>query len=1004
MAGSSTISLTFKLEGDKLSFQGLAKDADGLKKAMSGAVVQAENLKTGLINFAALSKGINAVEQSVNQLVGMMQGWSDANRVQVEAETKLATVMRNTMGAREDEIESIKKFCAAQQEIGVVGDEVQLAGAQKLATFVQEKQSLEALIPVMNDLLVQQNGMTSTQENAAQVAALFGKAMNGQTTSLERAGFYFSDAQKQILKYGNEAQKVAVVAEVVESKVGGMNAEMAKTPEGKLQQTKMYLGDIKEALGALVQGAMPFMTIAAATTTAVGGLAKLIVVTKAAAAAIKGLHLWQAMLRISLGASAVFSNKAAQALRVYEKSAKGSAIATKALSVGLRGLLAATGIGLAITALVYVFDKLTDSTDEATEATNKFLTAEERAKREAEEMKQLQEQEASALNDTRAALELNIARLKNFKGTKEEEQKIVKEMNDTYGETMKYFSSVADWYKALIANSEAYCQQMILESKTRKYADIIAQKEIERDNKVRNADGSAKKFSAKRRERVVIDEEKSTFWRDVLRLEVTSDLIEAQKQYDQDTAEINGYRKRLAEDTKKRANIKMPVIGSPEPPGSGSSNSGSGSSKKDEPVYNWEANNIKGYKDNIAALNKELETCSEDRAYQIRAEIPYWQELIDNFGKADEAAQELVDIPLTIEEATNNLKLLNQQLAKAESAEAAAAINKKIKANEDFIDTRKNAGKPKEPKEPKEPKTSNEPVYDKAASTLKGYEDNIQALQKKLQTASMEEAANLNKEIKLWEKKADAIRNAGQQAKKTGAVAWNAFTSSWSAAKGLKGSIDSISGALKGEGDAWQTVTGLIDGFIGVADGIMAVIGIIKMLTAADKEQTIEKTVQTGTNIANTAAVGAETTATVANTTAKGVELGAVTGIIVANKLAAASYKELAAAEFMAAHAYIPFAGFGIAAGFIAGMEAIVATAGIPALAEGGIASGPTLALVGEYAGASGNPEVIAPLDKLRDIIQPQQAQLAPGKVEFKIKRGQLVGILNYANNYAART
>lgn len=43
--------------------------------------------------------------------------------------------------------------------------------------------------------------------------------------------------------------------------------------------------------------------------------------------------------------------------------------------------------------------------------------------------------------------------------------------------------------------------------------------------------------------------------------------------------------------------------------------------------------------------------------------------------------------------------------------------------------------------------------------------------------------------------------------------------------------------------------------------------------------------------------------------------------------------------------------------------------AGIPQLANGGIASGPTLAMVGEYGGARSNPEVIAPLDKLQSII-----------------------------------
>ncbi|MDR2223812.1 MAG: phage tail tape measure protein [Flavobacteriaceae bacterium] len=47
------------------------------------------------------------------------------------------------------------------------------------------------------------------------------------------------------------------------------------------------------------------------------------------------------------------------------------------------------------------------------------------------------------------------------------------------------------------------------------------------------------------------------------------------------------------------------------------------------------------------------------------------------------------------------------------------------------------------------------------------------------------------------------------------------------------------------------------------------------------------------------------------------------------------------------------------------------AFAAIPKFADGGIVSGPTFGLMGEYAGAANNPEVIAPLNKLKDLIEP---------------------------------
>lgn len=77
----------------------------------------------------------------------------------------------------------------------------------------------------------------------------------------------------------------------------------------------------------------------------------------------------------------------------------------------------------------------------------------------------------------------------------------------------------------------------------------------------------------------------------------------------------------------------------------------------------------------------------------------------------------------------------------------------------------------------------------------------------------------------------------------------------------------------------------------------------------------------------------------------------------------------------------------------------VAAFASMPKLASGGIAYGNSIVNVGEYAGASGNPEVIAPLSKLREYIQPQERN-APlnGNVRFIIKGSDLVGTFNNHN------
>lgn len=59
-------------------------------------------------------------------------------------------------------------------------------------------------------------------------------------------------------------------------------------------------------------------------------------------------------------------------------------------------------------------------------------------------------------------------------------------------------------------------------------------------------------------------------------------------------------------------------------------------------------------------------------------------------------------------------------------------------------------------------------------------------------------------------------------------------------------------------------------------------------------------------------------------------------------------------------------------AGLVAAQIGVIAAQPIPKFAKGGIVSGPTMGMMGEYAGARTNPEVIAPLDKLESIIGGQ--------------------------------
>ena len=238
-----------------VDFSAITKQSNKAKSAMSGMQASVSKSCSRMSSaVSGLKKVLGALGAtlSVAAVVSFSKSAKEAYDTQIEAEAKLAQVMRNTIGASNEEIKAIKDLTAAQQALGVIGDEVQLAGAQELATYVTMTSTLETLIPVMNDMVAQQYGLAASGENAASIATMLGKVLSGQTSALSRYGYTFTAAQEEILKYGTEAQRAATLAEVVEQSVGGMNAALAATPSGRLQQVSNTLGDIKENFGQAV--------------------------------------------------------------------------------------------------------------------------------------------------------------------------------------------------------------------------------------------------------------------------------------------------------------------------------------------------------------------------------------------------------------------------------------------------------------------------------------------------------------------------------------------------------------------------------------------------------------------------------------------------------------------------------------------------------------------------------------------------------------------------------
>ncbi|MGM9753834.1 MAG: hypothetical protein ACI3ZK_07295 [Candidatus Cryptobacteroides sp.] len=451
---ANTVTFRIKIEGEK-ELKNVTVDAKELGAAFSSVQAEVKNLKGEMVSFASKVQILEGAFNAIGQLQSILSGVSSAYAAQETAETRLAQAMRNTMGASEEEIQSIKELAATQQKHGIVGDEVQLAAAQELATYLEFSDSLKTIIPVLNDMIAQQLGLGASAESATQIATMLGKVMNGQTEALSRYGYKFDDAQKQILQYGEESERAAVLADVVSEAVGGMNEAMARTSSGRMQQAANTIGDIKEQIGKAVQGAMPFISALAEIAMAGTGILRL-------AAAFQALGAKQLFAKVQTLALTAAQRTQAIAARILGVSQMTAATATGVLRAQIIALQAAMTFGLAaaIQVVITLLSKLFSSSEKASDGI--------------EEVNKAQDAYRKAGADARAEIASDIVALEDLIKSKGREGETVAELNRKYGEAFGTYSSATEWYDILTTKSKDYCQQLAYEALALEYKEELA--------------------------------------------------------------------------------------------------------------------------------------------------------------------------------------------------------------------------------------------------------------------------------------------------------------------------------------------------------------------------------------------------------------------------------------------------------------------------------------------------------------------------------------------------
>ena len=195
--------------------------------------------KWAAIGFGALTAAAGVfIKQSI-----------DAAKDKLKADKLLETNLMKQANFKKEHIQMLKDEASALQDVGVVGDDVAVAGAGQLAIYKLKAKQIKTILPIIDDMVAKEKGFNGTQEDAIAMADVFGKAVEGKTKGLVKYGVSLTDAEEKLFKTMKREQRAEFLNKKLTAAIGGTNKALRETDEGKIVAAKGAWGDMQAELG-----------------------------------------------------------------------------------------------------------------------------------------------------------------------------------------------------------------------------------------------------------------------------------------------------------------------------------------------------------------------------------------------------------------------------------------------------------------------------------------------------------------------------------------------------------------------------------------------------------------------------------------------------------------------------------------------------------------------------------------------------------------------------------
>jgi hypothetical protein len=209
-----------------------------------------------------LTKGVKKLAGAVGLAFGTAQiiAFGKASvKAALEAQAqqeRLANLVKVTVGATENQIQSLNDQAVALQALGVVNKENITQTQSQLATFNLQIDTIKQLTPAILDYVTAEKGAAASADQFKQMTNGLAQALSGNFASLTKVGFVLDENTKNLIKNGTEAERTAALVKVLDSTYKDFNKNLANTKTGQMVKLANAADDARQKIGEGLLDAM----------------------------------------------------------------------------------------------------------------------------------------------------------------------------------------------------------------------------------------------------------------------------------------------------------------------------------------------------------------------------------------------------------------------------------------------------------------------------------------------------------------------------------------------------------------------------------------------------------------------------------------------------------------------------------------------------------------------------------------------------------------------------